>query len=330
MRSVSGVPTPSKDRFHKGVTASFLAFHLLVGLVFVTGITWEWALLALASYSVRMFAVSAGYHRYFSHRAYRTNRLFQFMLAWGAQMSAQGGVLWWAAHHRHHHKHADSMDDVHSPARHGFWWAHVGWMLSRRYERTDYDAIKDFSRFPELMWLNVNWWVPPLAGLVLAWSLGGLPAVVWAGIVPTVLLWHATFSLNSLGHLFGKRRYLTADTSRNSFLLALLTCGEGWRNNHHSSQVTANQGWFWWEWDPTFYALKFGSWLGVVRDLRVVRPEVKFSFREYTAEERQQLVAESRFGKFEPKARVPTPEAQPAIGEPAPRGDTGFGALAKR
>ena len=330
MRSVTGVPPPPKGRFHRGVTASFLAFHLLVGLVFVTGISWEWVLLALASYSVRMLAVSAGYHRYFSHRAYRTNRLFQFMLAWVAQMSAQGGVLWWAAHHRHHHKHADSMDDVHSPARHGFWWAHVGWMLSRRYERTDYDAIKDFSRFPELMWLNVNWWVPPLAGLVLAWSLGGLPAVVWAGIVPTVLLWHATFSLNSLGHLFGKRRYLTADTSRNSFLLALLTCGEGWRNNHHRSQVTANQGWFWWEWDPTFYALKFGSWLGVVRDLRVVRPEVKFSFREYTPEERQQLVAESRFGKFEPKARVPTPEAQRAIGEPAPRGDTGFGALAKR
>jgi stearoyl-CoA desaturase (delta-9 desaturase) len=297
------------------MVAAFVALHLALGLVFVTGLSWEWVLLALASYLVRMFAVTAGYHRYFSHRAFKTNRLVQFLLAWVAQLSLQRGVLWWAARHRQHHKHADTAEDLHSPVRQGFWWAHAGWFLSRRYESTDSDAIKDFSRFPELVWLNDYWLVPAVSSVAFAWLLGGLPAVTWAIVVPTVLVWHASFAVNSLGHLFGKRRYLTPDTSRNSALLALLTLGDGWHNNHHRSQGSVGLGWLWFEFDPTFYALEFLSWVGVVRDLRPVRPEVKFSFREYTDEQRALLVQQSRFGKFEPAARVATPASQPAVAE---------------
>ncbi len=315
MTEAPAVPSdPKLDRLSWGASVPFLAFHLLVGLVFVTGFRWEWALLAVASYAVRMFAITAGYHRYFSHRSFKTSRLVQFLLAWLAQMSLQKGVLWWAAHHRHHHKYSDTPLDVHSPVRRGFWWSHMGWILSRRYDSTNYDAIKDFSRFPELVWLNEHHLVPAITGGLLAWFFGGLPGLVWAAIVPTVLLWHATFTINSLSHVFGSRRYLTADTSRNNFLLALLTFGEGWHNNHHASQSTAKQGWFWWEVDLTFACLRVLSWFGLVWDLRLPRPEAKDAHLHYTPEQRRQLKAESRFGMHLPQRPVRTPEAQPEVG----------------
>ncbi len=302
------------DRPQWGASVPFLGFHLLVGLVFVTGVRWEWVLLALASYALRMFAVTAGHHRYFSHRSFKTSRLVQFLLAWLAQMSVQKGVLWWAAHHRQHHKHSDTEADLHSPMQRGFWWSHIGWILAKRFEKTDYDTIKDFSRYPELVWLNEHHLVPAVSGLVIAWFVGGLPAVVWVGIVPTVLLWHATFTINSLSHLFGKRRYLTQDTSRNSFLLALITFGEGWHNNHHSSQISARQGWFWWELDLTYYVLKVLSWFGVVWEVREPRHEAKHAHEHYSPAQRALLKAQSRFGTFDPRAPLPTPEEQPAVG----------------
>ncbi|MFZ5438680.1 MAG: acyl-CoA desaturase [Myxococcota bacterium] len=304
-------PDPKLDRIAWRASVPFFLMHALVGLAFVTGFKWEWALLALVSYYVRMFGVTAGYHRYFGHRAYKTNRVFQFFLAFLAQTSVQKGALWWAAHHRHHHRFSDQPEDIHSPVRRGFWWSHVGWILARRYDATNYDAIKDFSRFPELVWLNEFWLVPPAIAAGALYAIGGLPWLVWGMIIPTVFLWHGTFTINSLTHVFGKRRYLTTDTSRNNFLLALITCGEGWHNNHHYHQNTANQGWFWWEIDPTFYVLKVLSWFGVVSDLRLPRPETKYAFRKYTEEQRQQLKAESRFGMYLPRPIVPTPTPPP-------------------
>lgn len=301
----------------------FIGLHLAPLLVLVTGFRWEWALWALASYAVRMFAVTAGYHRYFSHRTFKTGRVFQFILAWVAQTSVQKGVLWWASHHRFHHKKSDTEDDVHSPSRRGFWWSHVGWFLSRRYDKTDYDAIKDFSRFPELMWLNEHHLVPFATSVAVAAWLGGLPAVLFAVILPTLALWHVTFAINSVAHVFGRRRYLTTDTSRNSFLLALLTGGEGWHNNHHFLHNTANQGWFWWELDLTFMALRVLSWFGVVRELRVVRPESKRAHLAYTPEQRAQLAAESRFGVHR---AAPPPSSPPHAPSLPPFAD----ALAKR
>jgi stearoyl-CoA desaturase (delta-9 desaturase) len=303
----------ARERIHWLASAPFFAFHLLCGLALVTGVSWKLALVALASYAVRMFGVTAGYHRYFSHRAFKAGRVMQFLLAWLAQSSAQKGALWWAAHHRHHHRHSDEAEDLHSPARRGFWWSHVGWILSSRYDATRFAAIKDFTRFPELVWLNRFHLVPFIAWLAGAWLVGGLDGFVWAGVIPTVLLWHGTFTINSLSHIFGRRRYLTTDTSRNNWLLALITLGEGWHNNHHYHQNTANQGWFWWELDLTFAALKALSWVGLVRDLRLPSPATKYAFRAYTDEQRAQLRVESRFGMHQPAPATPTPDAMPAL-----------------
>ena len=183
-------------------------------------------------------------------------------------MSSQKGVLWWAANHRHHHKFSDLSEDIHSPLLTGFWWSHVGWILSVYYDETKWELIPDLKKFPELVWLNKYHQVPLVLYGATLYLLGGWSAFVWGFLVSTVLLWHGTFTINSLSHVYGTRRYVTTDTSRNNFWLALLTLGEGWHNNHHTYQSSANQGFFWWEVDGSFYILKALSWIGVTRDLR--------------------------------------------------------------
>jgi stearoyl-CoA desaturase (Delta-9 desaturase) len=245
----------------------FLAVHAAPLFAVFTGVTRFDVWLCVALYAVRMFCITAGYHRYFSHRAYKLGRVAQFLMAFGGATAAQKGPLWWAAHHRHHHKFSDMPDDIHSPLK-GFWWSHMGWIMCRKYRGTDLDAIKDFAKFPELRWLNRYYLVPPVLLGVACFLAGGWSAL-WIGFaLSTVLTYHCTFFINSLTHLFGRRRYVTTDTSRNSFLLAVLTLGEGWHNNHHYYQSTANQGFFWWELDISYYVLRVLSLLGIARDLR--------------------------------------------------------------
>ena len=237
-------------------------------LAFQTGIQWEWVLLAVGSYYLRMIAVTAGYHRYFSHRSFKTSRVFQFILAFLAMTSAQKGVLWWAAHHRHHHKYSDQEEDVHSPLKRGWWFSHVGWILSPEYMRTDLNLVRDFRRNPEICFLNRFYWIPPLCYALLIYSVWGFPGLVWGVFISTTALYHCTFFINSLAHLIGRVRYKSNDGSKNSFILAILCCGEGWHNNHHHYQSAANQGWFWWEVDVSYCVLSLLSWLGIVWDLR--------------------------------------------------------------
>jgi stearoyl-CoA desaturase (Delta-9 desaturase) len=259
----------------------FLAVHLVaLATPFLVPFAWRWAGLAAALYAIRMFAITAGYHRYFSHRAYRTSRAFQLVLAVLGASAAQKGPLWWAAHHRDHHRSSDRPDDVHSPLQAGFWWSHVGWILSARHEGTKLERVKDLARYPELVWLDRWHLVPPVAlaaGLLLV---GGAPALLWGFFVSTVLLWHGTFFINSLAHVFGRRRYPTGDGSRNSFLLAVLTLGEGWHNNHHFYASAAKQGFFWWEIDVSYYVLRALAAVGVVRDLRRPPDHVRYAHRE--------------------------------------------------
>jgi len=256
----------------------FLLFHVAaLGALFV-GFEWYYPVIALVSYYFRMFWVTIGYHRYFSHHAFKTSRPFQFVIAFLAMTSMQKGVLWWAAHHRDHHKYSDGPQDLHSPRQSGFWWSHVGWILCDRYSPTKYDRIRDFARFPELRWLNRCFLVPPALYLLALWMAGGLPVLMWGGVIGTILLWHGSFTVNSLAHLFGSRRYETADGSRNNWLLALLTCGEGWHNNHHHYQSSANQGWFWWELDTSYYGLKLLRALGLVWDLRTPPAHIRDEF----------------------------------------------------
>ena len=300
----------TQDKLAWGKSVPFFAVHAACLLALYTGVTWQWVVMCVASYYVRMFGVTAGLHRYFSHRAYKTSRAFQFVLALLGSLSVQKGVLWWAANHRHHHKHSDQAEDIHSPTLRGFWWSHAGWILSTRYEDTKFEAIKDFARFPELVWLNKYFLVPPIAFFLGLFLMGGLPWLLWGGLIPTVLLWHGTFTINSLSHIFGKRRYLTTDTSKNNWLLALITCGEGWHNNHHYHQNTANQGWFWWEVDFSFYALKVLSWVGLVSDLRMPTEATRRAHLAYSDAQRAKLNPSTDFGSL---------GADPAQPLPAPR-----------
>jgi stearoyl-CoA desaturase (delta-9 desaturase) len=271
-------PAPFRkvDYFSSG-TSAFWAVHLIaLAGVFYTGWTWRGALLAVALYFIRMVVVTMGYHRYFSHRTFKTSRAFQFLLALGAQSSAQKGVLWWAGHHRWHHKHSDTDVDPHSARRRGFWHAHIGWILGSEWNGTKLDLVGDLAKYPELRFLNrSSVQLLPAALLAIAClALGGVPGLVWGFFVSTVLLWHGTFTINSLCHMFGRRRFPTGDDSRNSMALALLTTGEGWHNNHHHYQSSARQGFRWWEIDVTYYALQLLAALGLVWDIRRVPPSV--------------------------------------------------------
>jgi stearoyl-CoA desaturase (delta-9 desaturase) len=241
--------------------------HASLGLVAVAPPTPALLALAAASYVVRMFGITAGYHRYFSHRSFKLGRAAQFALACLAQTSGQKGALWWAAHHRAHHRHADDERDVHSPRR-GLWWAHLGWILSDEFDAYDPARVADFGRFPELRWLDRWHWLPTVALAGAMWAAGGLPAFVWGYVVPTLCLYHATFAINSIAHVWGSRRFATGDDSRNNWWLAILTLGEGWHNNHHYCMSSARQGVRWWEIDVTYTALRALEAIGVARDLR--------------------------------------------------------------
>ncbi|MBI2376859.1 MAG: acyl-CoA desaturase [Deltaproteobacteria bacterium] len=247
----------------------FVLMHVaaVVGPILV-GFEVKWVLYTFGIYVVGMFGITAGFHRYFAHRAFKTSRAFQLVLALLGTITVQKGVLWWASHHRIHHRYSDTDKDIHSPVRKGFWWAHVGWFVNRRYDETEWDKIRDFAKYPELVWLNKYFLVVQTA-VAIAWLVfAGLPGLVWGFFVGTVVLWHGTFTINSLTHLFGTRRYETTDDSRNHWFFALITLGEGWHNNHHYYQSTANQGFFWWELDVSYYMLKVLSVFGIVWDLR--------------------------------------------------------------
>lgn len=256
-----------EDRIKLVSTIPFVLVHVACLAALLTGVTVEALLLCAVLYFSRIFGIGAGYHRYFAHRTYKTSRAFQFLLALLAQSSAQRGVLWWAAKHRRHHKHSDTELDAHSPVRRGFLYAHLGWFFTPRHNDTELDAIPDFARFPELRWLDRHQYVPPAAVALLSFLIAGWPGLVVGFCWSTVLVWHATFSINSLAHVIGRRRYVTGDESRNNWFLALLTMGEGWHNNHHAYQSSVRQGFRWWEYDPTFYLLRALSWFGLVWDL---------------------------------------------------------------
>jgi stearoyl-CoA desaturase (delta-9 desaturase) len=255
---------------------------MCLGVIWV-GWSWTAVSIALGLYLVRMFAITAFYHRYFSHKAFKTNRFWQFIFGALGNSTVQRGPLWWASHHRHHHRYTDQAEDVHSPSRHGFWWSHIGWLTSRSNFATKTRYVKEWARFPELRWINRFDTVIPILLAVTLFVLGSIldryaPALgtsgpqllVWGFFISSVVLLHGTVTINSFDHMYGTRRFDTDDTSRNNALLAVLTLGEGWHNNHHRYSVSARQGFAWWELDITYYLLVLMSWLRIVRDLRPV------------------------------------------------------------
>ena len=258
------------------VNLPFWGVHVaaVVGAVIVG---WSWAAFAwlLGTYLVRMFAITAGYHRYFSHRTFKTSRVFQFVLALLAMSTAQQGVLWWASHHRNHHKNSDLEDDVHSPVQRGFWYSHIGWILAPKNRKTHLDRVKDFAKYPELRWLDRHDLLIAVAWGFVLYAIGGATALFYGHFLSLVIAWHITFCINSLAHVWGKRRYETTDDSRNNPVLAILTLGEGWHNNHHHYQRSARQGFFWWEIDVTYYVLKVLEKMRIVWDVEGVPRHVR-------------------------------------------------------
>jgi stearoyl-CoA desaturase (delta-9 desaturase) len=261
------------ERVNVRSSIPFVLVHFVPFLAIFTGVTEKVVVLAFVTFAVRMFFITAGYHRYFSHRSYRMGRVAQFVMAFGGTMCAQKGPLWWAAHHRNHHQYADSDLDAHSPQR-GFWWSHVGWILCDKYGESRHDNIRDFAKYPELRFLDKHDWIGPWTLGVLCFLIGGWSGLLIGFFASTVVLWHVTFTVNSLAHVFGRRAYDTPDTSRNNVFIAIATAGEGWHNNHHRYPFAARQGFRWWQIDVTYYVLRGLAALGIVRDLRPVPAEV--------------------------------------------------------
>ena len=266
----------------------FVSLHLACFGIIYVGFSWFALMFAIALYVIRMFAITAFYHRYFAHKAFKTSRIGQFIFAILGATAVQRGPLWWASHHRNHHAHSDEQTDAHSPFQHGFLWSHIGWFLSRANFSTKLDRVKELAHFPELRFLDRFDVIIPIALAASIYALGealrnaapalqtnGLQLFVWGFILSTVLLYHGTFCVNSLAHVWGKRRYATRDHSRNNALIALITLGEGWHNNHHHFPGAAKQGFYWWEIDFTYYGLKVLAALGIIWDLKIVPIAVK-------------------------------------------------------
>ncbi len=288
---------PANKRFHWNLSVPFFAVHAIaIAGIFWMGWSWKGFALAIGLYYARMLFVTSAYHRYFSHRTFKTSRWFQFVLAFLAQTSSQKGVLWWAGHHRQHHKLSDKPGDIHSMKLDGFLWSHVAWILSTKHEATAWEEIPDLAKYPELRWLNRWHLVPVVLFAVATWLIGGWFGLLWGFFVSTTLLWHGTFTINSLCHWFGRRRYSTTDESKNSLTFALVTLGEGWHNNHHYYPRAVNQGFYWWEIDITYYVLRLMAAIGLVWDLHVIPKKI-------------------RDREFIPRRRSPQPAAHV---EPAP------------
>ncbi len=266
-------------RFHFDAIVAFAPLHAACLLLFWTPFKWSYLAWLAVTYGIRMFAITAGYHRYFSHRSFRLNRVSQFVLAFLAQTSAQMGVLWWAAHHRLHHRYSDTEEDIHSPVCRSLWWSHIGWIIASESRGYDSRIMRDFEKFPELRLLNKYHRAPAILFGAAVFAAGGYPVFLWGFVVSTVLLWHCTFSINSLAHRWGSRPFETGDQSRNNLFLALITFGEGWHNNHHQFMYSVRQGLQWWEIDMTYYVLRILSLFGIVRELRAPNPSGIFKVR---------------------------------------------------
>ena len=258
-----------------------LAFHgLAVVWIVQTGVSVQALGLFGLAYLVSILSITVGYHRYFSHRAFQTSRGLQFALGVLGCCQLQGGPLAWASVHRHHHRHSDAEHDLHSP-RHGVFWAHMGWLMDRKTYDVAFRPIKDLDRFPELVWLDRYNFIPAALSLGGLWVLGEgwqwlIPAssldgwmwLFWAGVIRIVVVWHVTWSVNSICHLWGRRTHDTTDTSTNNLLLGLLACGEGWHNNHHHDPSSARSGFGWHQPDISFWVITCFRRLRLIWDVR--------------------------------------------------------------
>jgi stearoyl-CoA desaturase (delta-9 desaturase) len=284
----TAAPGPESRHVNWARVIPFLLMHAVCLAVYWVGFSWFALGATVTLYVLRMFAITGFYHRYFAHRTFKTSRAGQFIFGLLGASAVQRGPIWWAAHHRHHHVHSDKPEDIHSPVQHGFLWSHMGWFMSSRYFVADLSRVKDLLKYPELRFLDrFDIAVPTILGVAVflfgvllghvAPGLGtnGWQLLVWGFFISTIAVYHGTYTINSLSHVFGRQRYRTGDASRNNLWLAIITLGEGWHNNHHHYPGSVRQGFYWWEFDATFYMLKLMAFLGLIWDLKTVPAAVR-------------------------------------------------------
>lgn len=258
---------------------------------FSAGLLLLWAV----SHFLRAIGLTLAFHRYFAHRSFQMNRIARFVWAFIGTAAMQKGPLWWAGHHVNHHRFADREGDPHSPMVSGFYYAHIGWFLNDAKHDTlerNNPVIRDFSKFPEIRFLSDYFFVPPILLALAMYLIGGMPWLVWGFCLPTVTLAHSTFAINTVNHLFGSRRFDTIDESRNNPITAIFAAGEGWHNNHHRYQRAARNGFYWWEFDPTWYCIRLMQLLGLAWDVQPV-PERIYAEARATKERRKKQTAVS-------------------------------------
>ena len=285
----------------------FIALHLVCLMAFFVGYSLTAILAAVFLYALRVFAITAFYHRYFSHRTFTCNRFWQFVFAYIGATATQRGPLWWASHHRAHHAVSDKEGDEHSPIQRGFWWSHTLWFLSNKNYPTNFERVKDWQKFPELVFINKYETLPPLTLALALFFFGKFLAVyfpqlqtngwqllIWGYFISTIAVSHVTFFINSLTHTWGRRRFDTGDTSRNNVILALLTFGEGWHNNHHYYSTSTRQGFYWYEIDITYYLLLLMSKIGIVDNIRKVPLSILEEGRRSRVQQAQPKKKQSR------------------------------------
>jgi stearoyl-CoA desaturase (delta-9 desaturase) len=246
----------------------FSAFLIFV-VPFSGGLIALWAV----SHFLRAIGLTLAFHRYFAHRSFQMNRAARFVWTFIGTAAMQKGPLWWAGHHVNHHRYADRDGDPHSPMVSGVYYAHIGWFLNdAKHDRLEASnpVIRDFSKAPEIVWLNNFFFVPPLLLAIGMYLFGGMTWLVWGFCLPTMTLAHATFAINTVNHMFGSRRFDTIDESRNNPLTAVFAVGEGWHNNHHRYQRAARNGFYWWEFDPTWYVIRLMQSVGIAWDVKAV------------------------------------------------------------
>lgn len=280
------LPMTKEKKLSYLVMAFFITYHMAALLVFHVGFSWVAFLTFFAFYVFKASSITIGFHRYFAHRSFKTSRFFQFLLGLAGSLSGQGGVLWWSSHHRAHHKHSDEKEDLHSPVVYGFWESHMGWMMNPKCFKPAKYKLNDFTKFPEIKFLNKFYGPIMILQGVLIYFAGvylennypelgtsGLQLLVWGFFLATVWTWHVTFSINSICHIFGKKRFKSNDESRNNWIMGILAMGEGWHNNHHKYGWSARNGMRWYEFDLSWYVIKTLSLLGIVWDVKVPTKE---------------------------------------------------------
>ena len=266
--------------------------HLsLIGLFYVP-FTWTGLILFFVMTRITGLGVTVGFHRYFSHHAFKTSRWFQFVLGVFGCTALQKGPLWWVAHHREHHRHSDTVNDVHSPVVDGFWYGHVGWLFARDLMHPSHECMKDLTKFPELLWLDRLWMVPGILAAAACYAIDGGSGLLWGFSLSTVAIFQFTFAVNSVGHRWGPQRFNTGEGSRNNWFLGYVAMGDGWHNNHHRSPTSARHGLAWYELDIAYMMICNLKRVGLIWGVRQPPASVLEAARGKPEPPRTQLEAD--------------------------------------